>query len=603
MLNTDSVQHDYINWFVFHDDVLEVAENKCLAQQLSRTRATPFTACVRVLECWKNARLKELDKQGIDEEHLTEEMLWLDIEWPYVSRYALRILGPGSFQKIFPVVMKAGFARQRYIKRDAKSGVRICDDHGVPLVYATYQDAQDDSETHPGRIIHQALFESEVLNREIAGLGRSVPPPSPGAKGETKTETKNEGAQRNGQTGSRTEAEQPPDQSTFAARVGNKHTTKVSEVNIPSPAPKNQGVSTFAGPLYHAGTNASAPPTPKNQGAGVAVATLPPKNAKAPAQRDTGPLSNSQPPSPNNAAPSPRGEDPLRQTANHKDITTKRESQDMEKEESTTPDTCASGAVCVDISLFNFFQPWSQVAIMDLLTLVFPLPAHYGSTDAEQQTVQLYEDTTTRLVADPSLQSRGLVFAARLMYYLKDESSPCQWRPKLRALRHNPNLVMQPWHLTAKTVPIAASEMERADWWPPELSPALGIQAPTGTTNTLANANSVLAEVTVLDLAELAGIAPDQRQGMPRQDAIDLVADIHTALPEEEFPGVFADHGAINRWQKSRGYSVEFWPADGLKLLLYSYEDFERVVSCAKWLGTPELKKRLSAVCADSQIA
>jgi hypothetical protein len=633
MLNTKSVAHDYRSYLWVPDDVVEVAEKKCLAAKLARSKVKSLSLCLRVLEVRKDARLKELDERGINEEELTEEMLWLDIEWPRLSRFSLHFCAASSLQKIFPVVMAAGFARQRYIKRDAKSGVRIGDDNGIPLIYATYQDAQDDSEAHPGLIVHQALFESEVLNKEIRGLGRSVPPPPPSAKGETE---KNEGAQRNNQTGSLSSAEQPSDhEDKTATRVGNKRSTVVSNRNITPPVPKNQGVGTFAGPLYQHGTVAGTPPAPRdqgqppvaqtnpvphtqggrsvappcaplmertpapeNQGTGAAVATLPHPNAKPPAQRDTGPLQNSQPPSPENAAPSPGGEDPLCQAANHKDITTKRESQHMEKE-TNRPDTCASGAVCVDISLFDFFQPWSQVAIMDLLTLIFPLPAR-----SNDETVQLYEDTTARLVADPPLQSRGLVFAARLMYYLKDESSPCQWRPKLRALRNNPTLAMQPWHLTAQVVPIATHEMERADWWPQAISPSLGLQNPTSSTpNTLANANSVLAEVTVLDLAELAEIAPDQRQGMLRQEAIDLAADIRTALPEDEFPGVFTDIGAINRWQKARGYFVEFWPANGLKLLLYSDADFERVVSCAKWLATPELKKQLIAACADSQVA
>lgn len=272
-----------------------------------------------------------------------------------------------------------------------------------------------------------------------------------------------------------------------------------------------------------------------------------------------------------------------------------------EEKEKLSPETGTAGAVsvCVDISLFDFFQKWSQMAILDLEGLIFPLPPSYSSDDAQRQTLQLYEETAALLADDPELQRRGLVFVARLMYYFKDEGSPCQWRPKLRALKNNPNLTMQPWHMTAKTVPIAAAEMERADWWPSAISPSAGLQNPAGTTNALANPNSVLDDITVLDLAELASVAKADRQGMDRQDAINLVASIRTDLPEEEFPGVFADYGTINRWQKARGYFVEFWPVDGLKLVLYSRADWDRVIACAQWLGTPDLREHLTALYAD----
>lgn len=632
MLDTKSVKHNYIYFHWIPDDVLEVAEISCRKQGLARTKANPFSACLRDLEIWKDARLKELDRQGIDQEQLTEEMLWLDIEWPRMVRYALRFFSASCFQKIFPVVMDAGFARQRYIKRHAKSGIRVCDENGIPLVYATYQEAQDDSENHPGKIIHQAFFESEELNKAIAALDRPAAPPSPDGEGVSENKTEEDrGAQRNGQAGSPAAgAELPPRGSTNdAARVGNPYTaSNASNENISPPSPKNQGVSTFANRKSQtASVAAASPPSRTNQGAtvavaartpahseqggGVAVATRPPSRTNQggvapstkPLRRNTEPLSQkSEGPSQNDQAPSQKSEAPLRQSTNHTYIPTQKESESMKEEKQQQPETGAAGAVCVDISLFDFFQPWSQMAILDLEGLIFPLPTSYSSDDARRQTLQLYEETAALLANDPDLQRRGLVFVARLMYYLKDEGSPCQWRPKLRAIKNNPNLVMQPWHLTANTVPIAAAEMDRADWWPQAISPSAGLQNPAGTTNALANPNSVLADITVLDLAELAGMAEADRQGMDRQEAINLVASIRTDLPEEEFPGVFSDYGALNRWQKARGYSVEFWPVDGLKLVLYSRADWDRVIECAQWLGAPDLRERLAALCANQMV-
>ena len=145
MMNTQCISHNYKSYLWLPDDEVEVAEIETLKQNHSRSQAGGFAVCVRFLEVLKDSRLAALDKAGFDEKDVTEEMLWLDIEWPRMSRFGMRIYGPSSLKKNFPRVITAGFAQQRYIKRNPKTGERICDENGVPLVYSTYQDAKTDS--------------------------------------------------------------------------------------------------------------------------------------------------------------------------------------------------------------------------------------------------------------------------------------------------------------------------------------------------------------------------------------------------------------------------------------------------------------------------
>ena len=176
MMNTQCISHNYKSYLWLPDDEVEVAEIETLKQNHSRSQAGGFAVCVRFLEVLKDSRLAALDKAGFDEKDVTEEMLWLDIEWPRMSRFGMRIYGPSSLKKNFPRVITAGFAQERYIKRNPKTGERICDENGVPLVYSTYQDAKTDSyldaegdeKKYPGEIVHQALFH---LGRILLGCG------------------------------------------------------------------------------------------------------------------------------------------------------------------------------------------------------------------------------------------------------------------------------------------------------------------------------------------------------------------------------------------------------------------------------------------------
>jgi hypothetical protein len=282
---------------------------------------------------------------------------------------------------------------------------------------------------------------------------------------------------------------------------------------------------------------------------------------------------------------SPTGEDPLRQSAHRKSKKSKNPTKELSEEESTV----TSGVAAADtLSHFDFFREFTPEAVLDLASLVLPLPSTYKSQVRREAAVLATQKAATELAANVLLRQHGLVHLARLLFYFADETSPCKHRAYLR--QNNPGLPMRLWMLTESVIRIASKEMDTCNWWPSELSRQAENQPdPSGT--------------VVVDLAELAGVAASQRQGMDRETTEVLLADLNTSFPAGEFPGVNFDYGVINRRQKSRGYYVEFWPADGLILKLYSLADWERVVSHAQFLGSPEFVPRLANACQANQVA
>lgn len=572
MLNTKCVTHQYKSFFVLHDDVLELAEAHAIKNDYPRAQAYPFTACIRVLEMWKDGRLKELDAAGLDEKDVTEEMLWLDIEWPGLSRFALRLYSTSSFKKVFPRVIAAGYVRQRYIKRDPKTGERVCDKDGTPLVYSTYQDAKADKKAHPGEIIHQALFNSDALNRAIAALGR---PPTPDGGGgvppNTEKGAKNEGAQR-GQTGSHDASEQPSGtRDTTIARVGNTplNNSMVSSENIPSRGQKNQGgreiISQNTQGMIH-------PDSQNTQGESTPAPDVSHKNTRGAGQNCGTPSQNNQPP-----------------LSKMTVVNSNSKNQEATSEEKLTSTGGAPAPAADILSHFDFFRDYDQAALTDLFRLIMPLPVY--KSDSRKQTNELASaQACERLAQHPLLRERGLVHTARLLYYITDPASPCQWRKEIEDANKKLQGVswVRPWHLSDDVMRIASREMEACNWWPAGLSPDTG--------------TDLVEEITTIDLAELAGIEEGQQQGMSRDDALGLMAYVQTLLPPEDFPGVFLDYGSVARFQRQRGYYVSFWPIDGLEIKLYSDVDWRAVWANASLLGTDEFIPRLTA-CMASQVA
>lgn len=249
MLNTRCLTHKDKKPFLIYADTAEVAEQWLLTQGYPHSQTHPFTMCMQILESWKNKRLKELSRQGIDEETLTDEMLWLDVEWPAIRRNALRLVSASTLQKIFPKVVSAGFAQSRYVKRYRSQ--RVCDSEGRELFWATYEEAQRDS-SHPGRIIHQAFFESSAVARAIESLVDTPvldPPKKP-------KRTKREGAQRDTQATKPDIAEHPSSKECNSNKVrGGKsidnEARNSSAHTIAYSSPISEGVNTTVGQISH----------------------------------------------------------------------------------------------------------------------------------------------------------------------------------------------------------------------------------------------------------------------------------------------------------------------------------------------------------------
>lgn len=553
MLNTNCVKHAYKTFFLFTDDYLDVATQYCLKQKYHVRQAYPFAAALRVLETWKNDLLKQLNEDGVTEERLAEneDFLWMDTEWSPFCMRALHLFETRTFQKTLPRLCEAGYAKQRYIKRYS-DGQRVCAPGGLALIYPTYQEAREDKE-HPGEIIHQVIFLSDEVNKAIAALGHPQPP----AHDNETTKKRRRSTQLTGSN--LTSTEQSP-KVTDTARGGNPATAQEpSRKTIPHPWQKCEGSNVPNSPESSASTHFC-------QGEGSLDASTLGKNAQTPSQK-------------NEALCETRShfcEDPLGKNANNKNLSNKNLSESSDEESLSGAASHAAG----DLLSFDFFREYDQAAILDLARIALPLPEIYKSETRQQAALLAVEKAAGQFATYAYQRERGLVHVARLLRYFGDESSPCKWRAKLR--QENPGVQIRLWHISEEVARIASQEMERLDWWPAGLSPEAA--APP----------ALAGELMVLDLAELAGIPSESRKGLDKETCLDLVAYLRTGLPPEAFPGVFVDYGSVDRWQRARGYFIEFWYSDGRMLRLYSIADWELIVANADALGTPDFVPRLA---------
>lgn len=411
-MSTSCVRHAaHKGFFILHDDFLDIGKMFCPRQ------VHKFATCLRVLETWTNDRIKVLSAAGCTEIH--EEDLWLDVTWAGFGARSLWLFSARSFRAILPRVIKAGLARQRYIRRDTNGG--------VIAIYETYELARADHQ-YPGEIIHQVLFVSEKVNDLIGGR-------EPGGKGPE--EEKDEGAQRGDQAGSLSTTEQPSRSKAAleSARGGNPETDQESsDETISSHWQNCQGERVKNLPLSY-GTEEAAG---NSANGGLA-------------KRVQGSRQNCQPPVGNSAS-------------------NKNRNKNLEESLKGLPNS-AQGAIKLSLSQFDFSQEPSPTAILQLADILLPsLPERYACEVAFEDALSRIYDAAVTIASLPLVRARGLRHVAREMAYRADESSPCTWRSHCRA--DNTGFVVRLWHLASE--PGAwkcAQEMDRWEWWPEYLRP------------------------------------------------------------------------------------------------------------------------------------
>lgn len=232
-------------------------------------------------------------------------------------------------------------------------------------------------------------------------------------------------------------------------------------------------------------------------------------------------------------------------------------------------------------SSLDLSQPWSLTAVSQAFEALLPLPATYKTPEAQATATQRTEAAIQELSELSWLCQRGLMHLARLLAYFADPSSPCTWR------QHVAGAPPRAWHLTRPGVAWHMSrEMEQADWWPAELRP--------GSASLLVPKEEEEEPEGRIDLAALAGIAPEERRGMDRALALEWRDYLRAWL---EPHGWRIDLRGLGSRLLSRGYGLEIWYADGQSLVIYSGEHWDLIeeINEQALLGTPEFAELLAA--------
>lgn len=529
-------------------------------------RADLFAATLRVLETMRKSQIEFLKSNGRPEEDITEDMLGFPMTWKLFSEGSQRHYSPRSYESIIEKVVESGVAHRCYVEchrrktEDGEELILVGDERGRPITYATIDEARaqrsalfGEDETlkcSGGDFISYFYFNATAVNdlfKEIYHL--SDPPPTPGGPGGLVPGHKNGSAQH--VPSGDGHAEQPPREKSSSAQVGNFTTDlSFSREMITQGSQKCEGIS----PESCQNSQDAGKPSQKGPGGG--------------ADGNQGSQNCAPTPRKNTAQGSQNYEGNPRKTASNKN--NKEEGLELPEENNSI-----SAGRAIDPLLFaefDFSQAITPNIILQISRLIYT-PA--------KEAAQAKDIATAQAMAEwPQTRELGLRELVAAMAYQVDESSPCRLRAycrngdPARGRPANPGVQMRLNQIKSEMVLYKLHhEREQCDWWPSWLPRAAS-----------ASPEPPASEVQVIDLAELADIPTDQRQGMTRDAALDLMASIREILPAKEFPNVFVDFGSVARFQRQRGYYVIFSPVAGLDIKMYSHDDWRAVASNAAWL-------------------
>lgn len=508
-----------IEYMKVHADVIFIGEKNRPEQ------AHAFACSLRVLETRKNDLMAYLSKKGLP---LSEENLWFDVTWGNFERRSLDFFGERTYREVFPYVVGAGFARQRYIKRDT-SGQNVLDEQGRIVAYDCYKVAQSDT-TWRGDIIHQAWFDSDYLNEWIAFYYAGGPEPTPPA-------TKKRGVAQPTQGDNLHNREHTPEKDVVSEREGYSRDAQSFSVE-----------SISLGGTFANGVGGNI--TPLRDG----------KSADTPGKKRRPPVGKS---------------------ANNKNLI-KEESKDREQLLIS-----ADRAIDIDFSTFDFAQKFSTQAILELDSKILPpLPTIYRVAAHNETQPQLRLAAAERFATHPELALLGLRQTARFLAYMSQPDSPGGYVVWMRENR--PGIPHRLWLITDRVIERGLREMLASDWWPAWLPPD---DVPT------TSAAPAALDIEILDLAELAGIAHDDRRGFSRED-VDAWRDY--LCQELKGHGYFVDVAGIGQRHERKGYRLEV-SYEGGQLRIYDPEHWDLIMEAdrAGAPGTPAFAEALVALLRD----